>query len=162
MEKLVKTICSLAKGQFVNVVTIYPSDKMDGELYKKINGMPNPLIGRITKRTEYIGVRICDYESLADVVAEREDGKEAKEPWYNWITFPFIAEGKKNGKRYMVVKPTRNTNYKVSYFVDGVETDYSNISQYFKAKSRSEEVRMLTLQLDYISSVKQGVVSYTK
>lgn len=162
MKKLESLICSLVKGQFVNVVTTYPSEKMDGELYKKISGMPNPMFGRITKRTEYQGVRICDYESLADVIAEREQGKVAKEPWYNWVSFPFIAEGKKNGNRYMVVKPTSNTAYKVTYLVDGAEVQYSEIAHYFKAKSRSEEPRMLTLQLDYISSIKQGTISYTK
>lgn len=162
MKKLESLICSLVKGQFVNVVTTYPSEKMDGELYKKISGMPNPMFGRITKRTEYQGVRVCDYENLSDVIAEREQGKVAREPWYNWISFPFIAEGKKNGNRYMVVKPTSNTAYKVTYFVDGIEVEYTDIAQYFKAKSRSEEPRMLTLQLDYISSIKQGSISYTK
>lgn len=162
-EKLESLVCSLAKGQFVNVVTTYPTDKMDSELYKKIGGMPNPMFGRITKRTEYQGVRVCDYESLADVVAERAEGKEAKEPWYKWISFPFIAEGKKNGNRYMVVKPTINTAYKVKYFVDGTEVEYAEIAQYFKAKSRSEESpRMLTLQLDFIDSVKQGSIVYNK
>lgn len=162
MKKLESLICTLAKGQFVSVETIYPSEKMDGELYKKVGGMPNPMFGRITKRTEYQGVRVCDYESLADVIAEREQGKAAREPWYNWISFPFIAEGKKNGNRYMVVKPTSNTAYKVTYFVDGIEVEYADIAQYFKAKSRGEEPRMLTLQLDYITSIKQGTISYTK
>ncbi|MBR6517662.1 MAG: hypothetical protein IKT40_12595 [Bacilli bacterium] len=156
------SILKLQRGQFISVVTNYPTTKVDDDLYKKIDKMPNPMFGRITKRTEFSGVRVCEYENMAQVIAEREQGKEAREPWYDWVNFPYIAVGKKNLNEYLVVKTTPTMQTKVTYFVDGIETDYSLIEKYFKAKSKGEMPRVLTLQLDYIESFKQGEIVYKK
>lgn len=158
MKNLEKLICSLNKGEFLSVAVEHNTEKVNEDLYKKVNGMPNPMIGRVTRCVEYQGVRFCDYERMADVVAERADGKEPKKPWYEWVVFPFIADGKKNGKRYMVVKPTPNTTYKETFFVDGVEVEYAEIAQYFKAKTPYN--RVITLQLDFIKRIKQGDILY--
>lgn len=157
-----KTILKLQKGQLVSVVTMCPTEKVDKELYKKLNGAPNPFMGRISKRTEFCNIRICDYENLSQVQEERAEGKEPREPWYKWINFPYIAEGKKNGNRYLVVKPMPNLSCKATYYLDGVEVNYRDISHAFKAKSREDVSRVLTLQLDYITRIKQGEITYTK
>ena len=157
-----KTILKLQKGQLLSVVTMYPTSKVDGDLYKKVDGMPNPFFGRISKRTEFSNIRVCDYENLAQVQAERAEGKEPREPWYKWVNFPYIAEGKKNGNKYLVVKPMANLSCKVTYYLDGAEVDYRDIAHAFKAKSREEVSRVLTLQLDYITRIKQGEITYTK
>ena len=155
-------ILKLQKGQFVAVTTMYPTSKVDEDLYKKIGGMPNPFMGRITKRTEHSGIHVCEYENMAQVIAEREQGKEPKAPWYEWLEFPYIVRGKKNGNDYFIVKTTQNYHAKVTYYLDGVEVDYSEIAHAFKAKSRGELPRVLTFQLEYIERIKQKDITYTK
>ena len=156
------SVLKLQRGQWLSVATMYPTEKMDSELLKKVGGQPNPFFGRITKRTEYSGLRVCEYENMAQVIAEREQGKEAREPWYEWINFPYIARGKKNGNEYLVVKTTPTFQAKVTYYLDGVEVEFSEIAHAFKAKSRGEVTRVLTLQLDYIEKFKQGGITYEK
>ena len=155
-----KTIVKLQKGEVFSVVVNYPTEKVDGDLYKKVDGAPNPLFGRVTRRTKYSNIRLCDYEQMSVVKAEREQGKEKRSPWYKWLNFPYIAEGKANGNKYMIVKPLPNLATKDTYYLDGVEVEFSEIERYFKAQSKYE--RVLAFQLDYIEMFKQGSISYER
>lgn len=154
-----KQILALPKGQFISVATIVSSAKVDEKMYKKIEGRPNSYFGRITKSVKHSGIRVCDYENMAAVIAEREGGKEAKAPWYEWLTFPYIAKGKKNGNEYFVVKTTENYKATTQYYVDGVAVEYAEIAHLFKASSKSEELpSVLTLQLDFIEKINNEEV----
>ena len=163
---LEKSILKCVRGQMLSATTLVSADKVNEDLAKR--GFPNgnPMFGRITKEVAYSGVRICDYEKLSDVVAEREQGIEAKKPWYDWEQdkFPYIARGRKNGKRYFVVKPTKNTAYDVKWFLDGVEVSLDTIKPYFKASAfaKNEEPRVLTLQLEFITYLKQKDIIFKR
>ena len=149
-----KQILSLAKGQFISVETKVSAEKINESMYKKVEGRPNPYFGRITKEVKHSGIRVCDYENMAAVIAEREEGKEARAPWYEWEAFPYLAKGKKNGNEYFVVKTTENYRANVQYYLDGEEVEYSEIAHLFKASSKSEELpRVLTLDLRFIQAI---------
>ena len=164
---LEKSILSCVKGEFLSVTTLVSADKVSEDLAKR--GFPNgnPMVGRITKEVSYGSVRICDYEKLADVIAEREQGKEAKKPWYDWEEdkFPYIAKGRKSGLRYFVVKPTKKTTYNTKWFLDGVEVSLDTIKPYFKASTFNrgeDEPRMFTLQLEFITYLKQKDIIFKR
>lgn len=163
---LEKSILMCQKGKFLSVTTLVSADKVSEGLAKQGFRNGNPMFGRITKEVVYNDVRICDYEKLADVIAEREQGKEAREPWYDWEEdkFPYIAKGKKNGLRYFVVKPTKNSTYKTTWFLDGVEVSLETIKPYFKPSyfKRDDEPRMFTLQLEFITHLKQKDIIFKR
>lgn len=159
MENIIK---SIACGQFLSATVLYPTSKVDADLYKKVDKQPNPMFGRITKRISYSGIRLCDYENMEVVKEERAEGKEARPAWYKWLHFPYIAEGKKNGNRYMIVKTSPSLEIKVQYYLDGVEIDYKDIAQYFKSKGSAEETRVIAMQLDYLQELKQGSLHYKR
>jgi hypothetical protein len=155
-------ILAIACGQFISATVFYPSTKVDSDLYKKVDKQPNPMFGRITKRITYSGVRLCDYENMEVVKEERAEGKEARPAWYKWVNFPYIAEGKKNGLEYMIVKTTPNLEIKVQYYLDGVEIDYKDIAQYFKSKGSGDLTRVIAMQLDYLEEFRQGSLHYKR
>lgn len=159
MENNIKNIVC---GKFLSATVFYPSTKIDADLYKKVDKQPNPMVGRITKRISYSGIRLCDYENMQEVREEREEGKEARPAWYKWLHFPYIAEGKKNNKKYMIVKTTPNLDIKVEYYLDGVEVDYKDIAQYFKSKGSSDLTRVIALQLDFLEEFRQGSLHYKR
>lgn len=164
---LENSILKCAKGQFLTVTALTAAEKIDENLAKRGFKGGNPMVGRITKQTTYKKVRICDYENLRDVIKEREIGKEARESWYDWEfnKFPYICKGKKNGKRYFVVKPLNGTTqYETKWFLDGVEVKLDEIKPYFKSSyfNKDEEPRMFTLQLEFITYIKQGNILYKK
>lgn len=167
MKNLETTILSCKKGVFLSVTTLVSADKINQELAKRGFKGGNPMLDRITKSTEYVGVRICDYERLSDVIAERLSGKEAKEPWYEWEenSFPYICKAKKSEKRYFVIKPTENTTYNTKWYLDGKEISLEEIKPYFKPSyfaKKEDAPRMFTLQLEFITSIKQGNLLYQK
>ena len=155
-------ILSIACGQFLSATVFYPTSKVDADLYKRVDKQPNPMFGRITKRISYSGIRLCDYENMQEVREEREMGKEAQKAWYRWINFPYIAEGKKNGNEYMIVKTTPNLDIKVQYYLDGVEIDYKDIAHYFKSKGSGDLTRVIALQLDFLEEFRQGDLHYKR
>jgi hypothetical protein len=159
MENIIK---SIACGQFLSATVLYPSTKVDADLYKKVDKQHNPMFGRITKRISYSGIRLCDYENMQEVIEEREEGKEARPAWYKWLHFPYIAEGKKNGNKYMIVKTTPNLDIKVQYYLDGVEIDYKDIAQYFKSKGSGDLTRVIAMQLDFLEEFRQGSLHYKR
>lgn len=159
MENIIK---SIACGQFLSATVLYPTTKVDTDLYKKVDKQLNPMFGRITKRISYSGIRLCDYENMQDVIEERAEGKEPQKIWYKWLHFPYIAEGKKNGNRYMIVKTSPSLEIKVQYYLDGAEIDYKEIAHYFKSKGSTEQTRVIVMQLDYLQEFKQGSIHYKR
>lgn len=154
-----KQILALPKGQMVSVETLVSSDKINEDMYKKVDGRPNPYFGRITKSVVHSSIRVCDYENMAAVIAEREQGKEAKKPWYDWTHFPYIGVGRKSGLEYFILKTSANYKAKTQYYLDGVAVEYAEIAHLFKAKSKSDEMpRVITLQLDFIKKINKEEV----
>lgn len=156
MKSKEQIIKSLRKGQFFSVSTFTGCEEMN----KKLKKRDNPFLGRVSRETTYDGVRFVDYENMASVKEKREQGIEAKEPWYEWVDFPYIAVGKKNRKQYAIVKPTTNVRITSRYFVDGVEISKESLLPYILKSGSTEEASVLSLELSQIKYICQGNIIY--
>ena len=151
-EQIIK---ALKKGQFFSISTFTDCEEMNSRLKKR----DNPFLGRVSRETTYDGVRFADYENLAEVKAKRAKGIPPILPNYNWVDFPYIAVGKKNGKPYAIVKPTANARITSRYFVDGVEVSKELLLPYMLKRGTSMPLQF-SLELSQIKYICQGNIIY--
>ena len=141
-------------GRTISVIRCCPTDRVDEKLYKT-----SSLRGHISNTQTYSSIRVCNYEHLAVVKAERVNGKEKERPqWWHWQEgqYPYFAKHNTKDTEYLVVKVQKNTHIKSEYFVDGNKTLKRSIQEHFKA-TNPYIGRVIHIPLDEIVAIN-GVV----
>ena len=147
-------IKSIVKGRFISVERSISTKGVDEKLYLK-----SSLRGHITNTQVYSGIRVCNYEELAEVKAERAEGKERQRPtWWHWVVYPYIVEHNTKGTQYLMVKTCKKTRCKSEYFVDGMKTLKSSLGEHFKASSNKELGRCVFIPIDEIVAINKRVL----
>lgn len=97
----------------------------------------------ITKAVRMVGRMGIEYDNINDVQEKREGGDlpavNAGLPWGQWSEYPWLIEHK--GKSYLrLYNGTSSlTTPKVSFFIDGKETDKETVAPFLLASELTEK-----------------------
>lgn len=147
----VKAIAITKKGQFTNIEYARPC--------KVLKGAPE-----ILKTTKVYNVRVgAEYDALKTTLEAK--GCENKEEAHKvnqglfgmeWVQYPIILKGIKNGKEYLRIETAKNTRFETVYTINGKEVQKSEILPYLQAseKKSGEMPTVMNIGIENIKYIK--------